>query len=536
MAAKDVQRFPEQRKRRRAWDLPHLVKYILLLLLLLLLLAEFAGGEFTKLSRFTWLILVLKLILIFLLIWLIRLQKALVCKLTGPTGCTDEEVDATAGRLFVRVFGTAAGPAFGSYTVEIRKIGFPTPIPDVVTYPGGGASGAAPVIAGELAQITTTSLIDDAYEITLNVFPPSAGAPKSCSITFNLLKILVYMSRVGKIPAISQVPIPNNPNPFDPAAELYKGPDLVSVGGNLSIEGAAYIYECEDRKIKDYEIRYAPVTVPGGEPPQPATDAAIPATWPVANRIVLLEYPTPGHYQPWTRVGPAPRDLINSFTSVTIDAVTFFKLQASRWSSGAAGSGRLSLILTAQDTTPGPHRYHDIQHIWLDNKSIFALITGIEGVAPCADVKLKDFLGSTINILGLAWDPLIDDAFPDTAPNDNFDKYRLTLVKQGVGSRLITDPNSRVIVPFRKTGPPPTPAEQGTLATFDIVAALDGGLATSDPAVNLPRGESCAYYFVLGVWDKTRLNDDTDTHHATHIWPICIVNNIPPGAPPGGPA
>jgi hypothetical protein len=89
-----------------------------------------------------------------------------------------------------------------------------------VSYPGGGASGSTPVINGELGQITTTSLIDGAYEIILTVYPAGPGSPKTCNTSFNLLKVIVYVSRVAKVPAISMAPTVGNPNPFDPAAEL----------------------------------------------------------------------------------------------------------------------------------------------------------------------------------------------------------------------------------------------------------------------------------------------------------------------------
>jgi len=495
------------------------------------LAVEIYSGEFRRFpdwGALIWAILLIKLLLIFLLIWLIKVQRSLRCDLTAPTGCTEEEPDPVAGKLVVRVKGTASGTVFGHYTLEVRK-GAIT-YPGIVSYPGGGASGTAPVINGELGQINTTGLLDATYQITLTVFPIGAGSPCVHTITFDLLKIVVYLGRVGKIPVI--VP-PDNANPFDPAAELRKdfAPpppppfdyQLVSVGGRLSIEGSAYIYECAGRKIKNYEIRYA-----SGEVPQPATDAAIPANWPIANRITLLEYPTPDHYQPWTRVGPASRDLINSFTSMTIGGTTYFKLQAGFWYS--SGSGRLTLLLTAEDTTAVPHRYHDIQKIWLDNKDVLALISGIENVKPCAELSLSQFVGTGMTVLGIAWAALIDDALAPTPPNDNFDKYSLTLYKQGGGSHAVGGSTTRV--PARKTGAPPVIAppasvvEAGPLANFDIITLLDGGNAGSDPAVNIPRNTGCAYYLELVVSDKTRINDDTETHAVAARWPFCIVNDI----------
>ena len=528
MSTPNVRQPVEKKPTGKVQDLPGCIKYILLFFLLLLLVGELYAGEFRRFPDWGWLIwviLFIKLLLIALLIWLIKVQKSLNCDLTGPTGCTEEEADPVAGKLFVRVKGTASGTVFGHYTLEVKKGAID--YSSAVSYPGGGASGTAPVINGELGQINTTGLIDANYQITLTVYPIGAGSPCVHTISFDLLKIVVYLGRIGKIPVI--VP-PDNANPFDPAAELRKNfppppinYELVSVGGVLSIEGSAYIYECAGRKIKNYEIRYAP-----GELPQPPTDAAIPASWPIANRIVLLEYPTPDHYQPWTRVGPASRDLINSFTSMTIGGTTYFKLQADRWGSGV--SGRLTLLLTAEDTTAGPHRYHDIQKIWLDNKSPLALISGIENVKPCAELTLSQFVGTGMTVLGIAWDPLIDDALPDTVPNDNFDQYSLTLYKQGGGNHPIGGATTRV--PARKTGAPPVifppvaVVEAGPLANFDIVSVLDGGNAGSDPQVNIPRNTGCAYYLELGVSDKTRVNDDTGVHSATSRWPFCIVNDI----------
>lgn len=523
----------QQRPRRRWWDIPLLIKLLLLLLVVALLLAEIFSGEFDDRGWWQWLILILKIVLIFVLLILIWIQRWLKCEITAPTGCVKEELDTTTGAVFVRVMGTASGAVFGSYTVEIQQDGDP-PIAGIVTYPGGGSSGSAPVINGELARINTVSLADGAYTITLTVHPAGFGSPTSCSVTFNLLKVLVVMTKVGKVPVISMAPVPDNPNPFDETAQLRKdyaaappphNYELASVGGVMSIDGAAYVFGCTNRKIKKYEIRYARINNPPGvDLPQPGTLAAIPADWPVANRFQELEYVTPDHYQPWTRVGLAPRNLINSWGTFTFFGMTFYLLVEGKWNSTGVASGRYSLLLTAEDTIGAT--FHDIQHIWLDNEPVYGLITGIENVAPCADLTLSQFVNVGMTVEGIAWDRLIDDAFPDTAPNDNFDRYRLTLFKQGGGSHLIGDFTTRVINPFRKTGPPPLPGEFDDLANFDIVSIIDAGSGTSDPAVHIARGTGCAYYLYLEVWDRTRLNDDSAVHHATSIWPFCIANDI----------
>jgi len=506
------------------------------------LLGEIASGEFRRITEagwLTWVILLIKLILIAGLIALIRLQRGLRCEITAPTGCTEEEPDPVAGILFVRVIGTASGAVFGSYTLEIQKDGDP-PIPGIVSYPGGGASGSAPVISGELGRINTTSLSDGAYTITLRVYPAGPGSPCVATTTFNLLKVIVYMNRVAGVPAIV---LPDNANPFDPTAELRTDYAATppphdfrtrSLGGSMTIKGAAYIYECAARKIKKYEIRYAHVTAPGTEPPQPNKGDPIPATWPVAQRIVLFEYAIPDQYQPWTRVGPASTDLINSWNTMTIGGTTYYKLNPTSWNSAAAASGRFSFLLTSEDTTAVT--YHDIQHVWLDNKAILGkivkfqrLVDGVwKDIPPCTDLLLSF---GTIRIVGLAWDPLIDEAWwPPTTPNDNFDYYRLDFWKQ-FGAAVSLTSNISTRVPALPALPPvvtPTDADAGELAQWDLTT-LDAGAVPSPyvppPYPKIYRGESCTYILQLFVTDTTIVNEGT-THYMYHQVPVKVVNDL----------
>lgn len=518
-------------------DIPGCIKYILLLFLILLLVGEIAAGEFSReMGWLAWLILIVKLILIIGLVVLIWIQRNLECQITAPTGCTEEEPDPAAGILFVRVMGTASGTVFGHYTLEIAKgaIIYPAAL---VTYPAGG--GAVRVVAGELGRINTTSLSDGAYTITLRVYPAGAGSPKSCSTSFDLLKATVYMNRIGSVQAISMVPVVNNPNPFDPLAELRMAPgfQLVAVGGVVTMKGAAYIYECAARKIKKYEIRYAKVSAPGTEPPQPSKGDPIPATWPGVNTAVLLEYTVPDQYQPWTRVGPMSTDLVDSWYKVKIGLTEYYKLSAGSWNSGLAGAGRYSLLLTAEDTTG--ITYHDIQHVWLDNKTIIGRIvkfqrrnpqTGFwEDIPTCLDL-LMSF--GTIRVVGLAWDPLIDEAWwPATAPNDNFDYYNLVFWKQF--SPVVSPLTGNIIsrVPALPGAPPvltPTNADAGELAQWDLTQLnADAAVPTPvDPANKLHRRESCSYSLQLFVTDKSIINDGATTHYTYHEVPVKIINDL----------
>ena len=112
MAREDARQPISVGLRRPVQDLPGCLKYILLFLLILLLLGEIAAGEFRRITEagwLTWVILLIKLILIGGLIALIKVQRGLKCDITAPTGCTEEEPDPVAGILFVRVMGTASG-------------------------------------------------------------------------------------------------------------------------------------------------------------------------------------------------------------------------------------------------------------------------------------------------------------------------------------------------------------------------------------------------------------------------------------------
>lgn len=531
MTTTNDQRQPPDRLSRQTRDLPGCIKYVLLVFLILLLIAEIASGEIrfgTEISGWSWIILGIKLALIAGLIALIRVQRDLKCEITDPTDCTEEQPDAAEGILFVNVKGTAAGTAFGSYTIQVSKGA--QIYTGIVTYPGGGSNGTVPVINGDLGRINTTALIDGTYTITLTVYPLGWGSSSQCTRSFDLLKAIVYINRVGSAPTVV-LPGGNN-NPFDATAELAVSNLPRSIGGQITIKGAAYIYECANRRIKKYEIRYARVTMPGSEPAQPPRGAAIPVTWPAINQAAMLEYTSSDQYQPWTRVGPMATDLINTWNTFTIGMNTYYKLSPGTWSSGAAGSGRFSLLLTAEDTTA--ITFHDIQHIWLDNWNILGQIVKFqrwnsdtsdwEDIPPCTDLLLSF---GKIRVLGLAWDPLIDNAFPIAAPNDNFDHFDLYFWKQ---FSPVTDPVVSAVSTRVPALPPlttPTVADAGELGVWDL-GLLDAlNMASTVHAENrLARKEACTYTLELFTTDNTLVNDGASTHYKYHPVPVKIVNDL----------
>ena len=470
----------------------------------------------------------------------------LQCAITDPTGCTPEEADTTSGSLIVRVHGTAAGGNFGHYTLDIRKNADP-PIPGLVSYPGGGATGTVPVVAGELGRFNTTSLSDGAYTITLTVFPSGPGSTVVCTKTFNLLKVGVYISSVDSVTA--------SPNCFDVNAELKTGADVRSFGGALNLYGSAYVYDCAGRKIQSYEIRQSRVAAPGPGPAQPANDTPVPADWPVASQIHAPLVYDPTKYYPWTRVGEMPTNLVNDWGSITIFGTTYPILVPTSWDSrgatGPEGGGRYSLLLIVEDTAG--HRYFDLQRIWVDNWPVVCQLVKFqkpgaaagtwEDLPPCTDIMMS---WKKLRIIGLAWDFLIDDdpAWPTTAPNDNFDQYALSYRKEFVASangipiaptvdHPSLSPNTRV--PDVLT-PAPTVADADLLAEWDLTTldagpAPAGGCGSPLPAGqenDLYRGCSCTYSLTLGVSDTTVTETvfDYGLHHPSQTEPIKIVNDL----------
>ncbi len=554
MSTQDVRQPVRKNPDRRVQDLPGCIKYILLLFVILLLLAEIYAGEFRGFPDVSWVILLvlfIKLLLIALLLWLIKVQRTLNCKITAPAPgeCATEEIDTVKGIQFIRVKGIASGTVFGHYTLAMSG-----PYPYTVTYPAGG--GTVPVNNAELGIIDTTAVDNGDYTITLTVFPIGAGASKVCTVNFTLLKIAVYITSAAGVPAV--------PNWFDQDAELVSGMHKVSIGGGIHLEGSAYVYTCLDRKVERYEIRYARVAFPGPGPLQPVFDAPIPADWPASQQVHPPLVYDASKYWPWTKVGPAPMNLINDWITQHFGAPSpggtdYPCLSHTGWNSPAAApdpdhlGGRYSLLLIVTDTQA--HRYYDMQRIWLDNWPVKCKILRFQrpGAAPntwvdiptCTDILMS---WKSLRIIGLAWDALIDSAWPvdPTTPNDNFQDYGLTYLKQfspappdaipigpAFGYPLLS-PTRRVpdtLTPL--PGPMAEDINADLLVEWDLISldagALPGGQTceTAPPVGNkLYRKCACTYTLTLGVNDKTVEEGASFVHHPSMDVPIKIINDL----------
>ncbi len=538
-----VSRSPKKR------DIPHLIKWILLIILLILLFLELFSGEYKRLfdqqETMVWLVILIKVLLIIGIIILMIVQRSLKCEITAPTGCTEESPDPVKGILFITVKGTAAGGAFGYYTIEIQKDGDPPYPAGIVSYPGGGSNGTIPVVSGDLATIDTTALSDSAYTITLRVYPSGSGSPHICPKTFNLLKVAVWINSVDGIAP--------TPNIFDEEASLMSGGVEQSFGGSLALLGSAYIYECDDRKVLTVEMRQAAIPFGGPVPMQPANNTAIPAAWPPANQLLSPLVYDPSKYYGWTRIGMAPTYLLNTWGTCTIGTTTYPSLAASNWQSrnatggGADGGDYFKLLLVTEDT--GGFVYYDTQKIWVDNYYVRAAlvkfqrqINGVWTDLPnCTDVMIS---WGKLRIIGLAWDALINPLYPVTRPNDNFASYGLSYAKQFVPSPVaipiaptLDKPflasNARVPNPsvFPLTGPIPTAVDADLLVEWDL-STLDAGAAPTpgcpNPATaphSLFRKCECTYTITLGVSDFT-IGNEYGVHHVQDIESLKIINDL----------
>ncbi len=518
------------------------LELILKLLIALILIAAFIANWLRErqLDPFT---LILLLILIVLLIWLILHQRHFVflnCDLTKPTDCVHGDPTLLATYMLEPIVGTASGIGFSRYELEVVYAG--TSIPGVVIYANLAGhpdttltTGNHQVNNGTLGFVDIKQavigagvgfLTDANFEVRLHVIGIN-GARHTCLRTFQIASARSFIKKVGTAWA-HNVTDPNDvlctvtpplPHTLVPA----------SVGGGIFVRGAANAYGCAAEKIAELHLWAIPDPTFSFVQPANGTPSIVPAGGVQISEVIyttdaqrasnsldgtsnggdILTY-APG----WvTRTEWVIADL-GILIPITVPDIVEIT-----WPTAA--SGKYTLLLEVKDTMG--NTYYDIQRVWVDNDVPTAKITSIGGVAACVDLKLSTYVGTTAEICGIAWDPPIRGIDPQTTPNDNFNDYSMSFQKNGGAGSTIPVATAGVRVPNIWPGPLAA-TDEGVLANWDIVAALDGGSAPGPE--QLARGERCAYVIGLGVSDKTLVGEGPSNHYVPHLYAINIINDI----------
>lgn len=563
-------------------DVPFIIKIILLILLIILLIAQLSTGEWGKLQEgvtTSWFILFIKLLLIAILLGLIRVQRKLTCEITAPVGCTEEEINQTAGGLAVEVVGSAGGATFSHYTIEMRGVqgedcqSNSDWSSEGVFYPGGGGTGVAPVSNGTLGWINTTVHSADAYEVRLCVYSYISSASRHCCCTqFELFKKLVWIERVAINPG---APVSTPPGPFTADAPIVNpSNEVVPVGGCVSVVGSAWVGECNNRKVKCFDLRYGIDFLPG-----PTQGGFNPADYTASLLAEPLCYVPPeedGKRAPWNWV--VGRELTTKLVKTEVDfygtTLEVWKLRDYCFNSAASlpacpdahhhcQSGKYTLLLEVEDTLG--NMFYDTQHVWFDNKPIHVKFGGIKDLAACTDMSLSSVApnGAPCDTIwpaeleGVVYDEYIDEA-DTTYPSDNFDFYTLRITRQGGptyvvpitpdlltfgpnphrGTQRVGDPGVRCEDDIGSCSPvvPVPSAVMDVLTMIDLRIFDEKCMASLSAPIKPPAGfalerkSCCGYTFSLYARDKTWSDGWSGGYHRKWSlpWAVCICNDLPP--------
>lgn len=490
--------------------------------------------------------LIIAIILILLLIWLIIRQRHFcrpTCLLTDPGGCVHGDPNLLANHILEPIVGTAAGLGFSHYELELLYEG--AQVPDGIIYADGGGNPDTSLTQGNNAVNNGTLgfvdikkavdhagialLINTAFQVRLHVVCRSRQR-SSCVIGFELSAAGCFIKKVGVAWSHDYVaenePLkesaPGTPPPAD--ATL----DLASIGGSVYVRGAARSDGCTNEKLERVRVWSIPDDTFSFAQPANGTPSPTPPGGSLVSEVEFVNDDQRDHNRldGLSSEGNILTYVAGWFTRtewqlVDVNLLVPHVVPDIREKFWVEGTGKYTLLLEVLDTAG--NTYYDVQRVWVDNDQPHAQISQIGGLAPCQDLNLSDFVGATCTIEGIAWDPVIRDAEPPNRPNFNFDRYELGFQKNGAGSGSIPitppqDPN--VPVPNAWPGPPAA----GTLAEWDIVAALDGG---ASPAPHqLARGERCAYVLTLGVWDRTLVGEGGIHHHTPALYAVNIINDL----------
>jgi hypothetical protein len=504
-----------------------------------------------------------------------RCFNPLIAEIDAPPACSSLTFVPTCSNLAgLEINGTAAGAAFTSYTLTY-SLGGPA-INTAVVYPNCSTppvnpSSSTSVSGGILGYLNIDLLPPNTTSATvyLDVYG-SGGLHLQVSAIFNFAINDVAITAVATVAAALAV------DPFNPTPTIIKllpdpsNPGFEkSIGGAVSVTGSAYADGCGSRMTQYQLAAFGPIAgatplpVPTPSPMGPLTSSTGLFGIPIIAPVIYDG--TTAH--PWSSQcifgAPTPNvilngDLVASWTTETCFLSAFPPLSYSipqissnkNWSSGA--SGRYLVYLEVDEapvSPPGSPQVpagEDNVVVWIDNFPVMGAITAVGSVTGCGDLFLSQYVGAPAIVKGIAWDYPIDLTAPQKAPNDNFGSYALTYQKNGGTPQafLASDytPNGApptaptVRVPNLWQSAPPDPATQsGILASWNIVAALDGGPPTdpSNPCAppaatpwKLPRGCRCAYVIQLSVNDDTWVGNGGDDHNALVSFALNIINDI----------
>jgi hypothetical protein len=482
--------------------------------------------------------------------------RPLIAQIDTPTEnqCVNTVVVPGCGSMVgVQITGTASGTNFNHYTLHYSW-GGGSPVNDAVVYPDctrppAHTSYSVAINGGVLGYLDVTMLPPGQTDFTiyLDVFDSGTGH-LLVTRDFQLKTVAVEITAAAKVntvvaedaflhpligpPAgtIKQIKAGLNPDPNPLIPEL-------SIGGVFSVDGSAYVVGC-NRLMTQYQLVQFPLNA---NSPVPAFPNAVGGVNLIPN-VVYGDNPTT---HPW-QSGCWPAITPNTIENGDLVAVwgsdfcpfpgphTVPKVQGTVWNSNPL-NGRYVIFLEVDDrvlplgTYPGTLAATDQVTVWIDNQSPIAKLNSIGGITGCGDLRLSDYLTGTAEIRGVAWDPPIDALAPQKAPNDNFGSYGLSFQKDGdpLAGGPIPPATPGVRVPNIWPGPLLV-TDEGTLANWDIVSALDGGagpLPLHSP--KLVRGTRCAYVISLSVSDTTHVGDSGNHNSAGPVlYAINVINDL----------